>query len=75
MRKVRENVPLLHNMSAPPKSVVKYAGLADMTTAASPIGRAGAGVFGTPIRFALPSEASRTVAENSPERTWKFKRK
>lgn len=53
---------LLHNMSAPPKSVVKYSGLADLEIL---IDRDGArvtgkgarhnGVFGTPVRFALPA--------------------
>ena len=55
--------PLLHNMSAPPKSVVKYSGLADLSgvrrptgAKASSVGFNGAGVFGIPVRFALPSE-------------------
>jgi hypothetical protein len=59
---VVESSALLHNMSAPPKSVVKYAGLADLATAAgrNP-GRSGAGhgIFGTPIRFFLPAGTSR----------------
>ena len=53
---------LLHNMSAPPKSVVKYSGLTDLATQRSPqgsratgIGSRGNGVFGTPVRFALPA--------------------
>jgi len=53
---------LLHNMSAPPKSVVKYSGLADLATTQEPGGSGvcgvrlnGAGVFGTPVRFALPT--------------------
>jgi hypothetical protein len=55
--------PLLHNMSAPPKSVVKYSGLADLSTIRRPtgskdssVGFNGAGVFGIPVRFALPVE-------------------
>ena len=62
---------LLHNMSAPPKSVVKYSGLADI---ASTPGRGGAsvssarakatGVFGTPVRFALtPDLAGKSPAD------------
>ena len=56
---------LLHNMSAPPKSGVKYSGLADLATTAGPGGSGvtggrfkGSGVFGTPVRFALPTELS-----------------
>ena len=47
-----EAVSLLHNMSAPPRSVVKYAGLA----AEAPIRRkTGLGdVFGTAVAFHLP---------------------
>jgi hypothetical protein len=59
---VPENSALLHNMSAPPKSVVKYAGLADLATAAGQTAcrsSAGLGVFGTPIRFVLPANPSR----------------
>jgi len=55
--------PLLHNMSAPPKSLVKYSGLADLSTIRRPTGSKdssvefdGAGVFGIPVRFALPAE-------------------
>ena len=33
-----ERANLLHNMSAPPKSVVKYSGLADLGTTSSPDG-------------------------------------
>jgi hypothetical protein len=39
-------------MSGPPKTVIKYSGLA--VNAAGPLG---AGVFGAPIRFRLPDEA------------------
>lgn len=50
--------PLLHNMSAPPKSVVKYTGLAELGPMlegdTDPSGTAGRGVFGTPVRFDLP---------------------
>lgn len=66
-----EHGRLLHNMSAPPKSVVKYAGL----TGYAPVLRRGrpdvswpsfeaVGVFGTPVRFVLPA----CLAENSPAR-------
>ncbi|MSP46894.1 MAG: hypothetical protein EXQ83_13855 [Xanthobacteraceae bacterium] len=56
-----ESTALLHNMSAPPKSVVKYAGLADFA------GGAGSnpdrnGVFGRPVRFVLPAGTSRVGA-------------
>ena len=47
-----EHGALLHNMSAPPKSVVKYSGLSSLV--GSPA-QANAGVFGTPVRFALPA--------------------
>jgi hypothetical protein len=54
---------LLHNMSAPPKSVVKYSGLAALATTAGPsfnTGMAGVKfkgkrVFGRPVRFELPA--------------------
>ncbi len=67
---MRESVALLHNMSAPPKSVVKYSGLADLATVHSPggsgvtgIGFKSRGVFGTPVRFELPAE----LAGKSPD--------
>lgn len=44
---------LLHNMSAPPKSVVKYSGLSNLATS---ISQGTAGVFGTPVRFALTAD-------------------
>lgn len=60
---MRDSGALLHNMSAPPKSVVKYSGLADLATVRSPggsgvtgIGFKGNGVFGIPVRFALPAD-------------------
>jgi hypothetical protein len=60
---MRDSVALLHNMSAPPKSVVKYSGLADLATVLSPggsgvtgIGFKSTGVFGTPVRFELPGD-------------------
>jgi hypothetical protein len=59
---VLESSALLHNMSAPPKSVVKYAGLADLASAAgrNPLfAPLWSGVFGTPIRFVLPPDTSR----------------
>lgn len=68
---MRDSGALLHNMSAPPKSVVKYSGLADLATVRSPggsgvpgIGFKGNGVFGTPVRFALPAHlAGKTPAD------------
>ena len=53
---------LLHNMSGPPHTVVKYSGLTDLAVQRSPggsgvsgIGFKNSGVFGTPVRFALPA--------------------
>ena len=57
-----ESRALLHNMSAPPKSVVKYGGLADLSSAAgrNPLfAPLWSGVFGTTIRFVLPPDTSR----------------
>ena len=56
-----EAVSLLHNMSAPPRSVVKYAGL----TAEAPIRmKTGLGdVFGTAVAFHLPSNLWRMGAK------------
>ncbi len=58
-----EHAPLLHNMSAPPKTVVTYTGLSGLATSsrsggagAHPEGVGGAGVFGLPLRFALPED-------------------
>ena len=58
---------LLHNMSSPPKSVVKYSGLADLSKSATAAGlfdewARGIGIFGTPIRFALASDFRRKTA-------------
>jgi hypothetical protein len=60
---MRERCPLLHNMSAPPRSMVKYAGLADLAAGAVQTAAGvhwipfeGIGVFGTPVRFALERE-------------------
>ena len=60
---MRESCPLLHNMSAPPRSMVKYAGLADLAAGAVQTSAGvhwipfeGTGVFGTPVRFALERE-------------------
>ncbi len=57
-----ERCALLHNMSGPPHTVVKYSGLADLATLRSPggsgvtgIGYKNRGFFGTPVRFALPA--------------------
>ena len=54
---------LLHNMSAPPKSVVRYEGLSGMATQGSPGGSGltsvsfrGKSLFGTAIRFDLPPD-------------------
>jgi hypothetical protein len=54
---------LLHNMSAPPKSVMKYCGLADLASTSGPGGSGvcslkfkGSSVFGSPVRFSLSVE-------------------
>ncbi len=54
---------LLHNMSAPPKSIVRYEGLSGMATQGSPGGSGLISVafreknlFGTAIRFDLPPD-------------------
>jgi hypothetical protein len=56
-----DRASLLHNMSVPPKSVMRYAGLASLSGAQTPkpAGDEGfksrsAGVHGTPVRFVLP---------------------
>ena len=63
-----EPVQLLHNMSTPPKSVVKYTGLSDDATPAGPdgIGVGGGrfthdGVFGAFVAFRLASDLCRRV--------------
>jgi len=68
---LRDSGALLHNMSAPPKSVVKYSGLADLAIVRNPRGAEGNGtgfkgngVFGIPVRFALPADlAGKTPAD------------
>lgn len=54
---------LLHNMSAPPKTYVKYSGLADLAVSRGKLSAhkvltqtSAFGLFGTPVRFALPPE-------------------
>lgn len=54
---------LLHNMSAPPKTIVKYSGLADMVefggrraTLDITLRSRAIGLFGAKVRFALPPE-------------------
>jgi hypothetical protein len=56
-----EAPPLLHNMSAPPKSVVRYAGLSGLAKPTGPGGAEGASVhyscaqhLGNAVRFELP---------------------
>jgi hypothetical protein len=56
-----ENSTLLHNMSAPPKTVVRYSGLSELANSSGPGGTGISGVkfnsvglFGTPVRFVLP---------------------
>lgn len=65
----REQASLLHNMSAPPKSVVSYAGLARLTSVTGGDGTANRGgtpgddrAFGTSIDFRLdPKMTARTA--------------
>lgn len=72
---MRERCPLLHNMSAPPRSMAKYAGLADLAGSAGQLGAGvhwlpfeGIGVFGTPVRFALDRELPWKSVEEVLER-------
>lgn len=58
----RDKGALVHNMSAPPRTVVKYSGLDGLATTLGPGGSgvcgvkfAGTNVFGTPVRFVLPA--------------------
>lgn len=58
---MNESPSLLHNMSAPPKSVVKYSGLSGLMSELGPGGSGVAAVtyrnrelFGRPVRFSLP---------------------
>jgi hypothetical protein len=60
---MNEQSTWLHNMSAPPKSVVKYSGLSDLFTKNGPGGTgictlkfAGAMATGRAIRFSLPEK-------------------
>ena len=60
---MNDRAALLHNMSAPPKSVMKYSGLANLATTLGPGGSGVAGikfnnkgVFGKSIRFVLPDD-------------------
>lgn len=57
---------LLHNMSTPPKSVVKFEGLSDLMVHRQPGGSGvttgsyhGKRFYGTPVRFELPSDWQR----------------
>jgi hypothetical protein len=58
-----EQGAILHNMSAPPKTVVNYSGLAAFAVTRKPgssdaagMGDGAKGVFGTPVRFELPED-------------------
>ena len=60
---MNDRAALLHNMSAPPKSVMKYSGLSDLATDSGPSGTGitslkftNKGVFGKPICFVLPED-------------------
>ena len=57
---MNEHPALLHNMSAPPKTVAKYSGLSEFARTTGPggsrvagIGFRGADIHGTPLRFML----------------------
>ena len=57
---------LLHNMSVPPSSVVKYAGLNDLSSSLdrsrSRINPRASDVFGTAVRFVVPDDVPREGA-------------
>ena len=66
---MEDRASLLHNMSAPPKLVLKYSGLADLASKRGPGGSGvcnvrfdGIGIFGTRVRFVLPPD----LAAESP---------
>ena len=66
---MRDQTALLHNMSAPPKSVMKYSGLGDLATNSGPSGTGitslkfnNKGVFGRAVPFVLPGE----IEDQSP---------
>ena len=66
-----DGCPLLHNMSSPPKTVVKYAGLEGLTKQSGPGGSGVTGikymnpkVFGQAVRFLLPQEFFKQEPEN-----------
>ena len=66
-----EHPSLLHNMSAPPKTVVKYSGLSDLARTIGPGGSGvaaikfkGREIHGTPVRFMLGS----SYAGRTPEK-------
>ncbi len=72
-----DSSPLLHNMSAPPKTVVKYAGLEGLTKQSGPGGSGVTGikymnprVFGQAVRFLLPQ----VFFEQEPENILKLLR-
>lgn len=62
--KRREHGALLHNMSAPPKTVIRYAGLTRLDTEADADDAAAArdrGLHGTALRVALPQNMDTTT--------------
>ena len=68
---MNEHPSLLHNMSAPPKTVVKYSGLSDLARTIGPGGSGvaaikfkGREIHGTPVRFMLGS----SYAGRTPEK-------
>jgi len=67
---MNEQPALLHNMSAPPKTVVKYSGLSELARTSGPGGSGVAGVtfkgreiHGTPVRFMLGSSCAGRTPE------------
>ena len=68
---MNEHTALLHNMSTPPKTVVKYSGLSELARTSGPGGSGVAGIkfkgteiHGTPLRFMLGASYAGITPEN-----------
>lgn len=68
---MNEHTALLHNMSTPPKTVVKYSGLSELARTSGPGGSGvagikfkGAEIHGTPLRFMLGASFAGITPEN-----------
>ena len=65
---MNEHTSLLHNMSAPPKTVVKYSGLSELTrtsgSGVAGIKFKGTEIHGTPLRFMLGASYAGKTPEN-----------